>query len=316
MKDGHGRDINYLRVSVTDKCNLRCGYCMPGEGIRHLLHEDMLSFEEIQRIVCIMTELGIKKVRLTGGEPLIRRGVTELVKMLSCDVYMTTNGCELAHLAKPLKEAGLCGINISLDTLDRDTFRRLTGRDEFERVLDGIEAAVAVGLDVKLNCVPLKGINDPEIEDLCRFAAQKGLDLRFIELMPIGCADGYRGVSTDELIRRLERDAGKMEPDASDSPGPAVYYRIGNRSSRIGFISPMSSKFCSSCNRVRLTAEGFLKLCLQYPDGLDLRRLLRSGSDDEAIRQAIEEAIRLKPRGHSFGNDQRSDKRKMVQIGG
>ena len=316
MTDGYGREIEYLRISVTDKCNLRCGYCMPEEGIRHLLHQDVLSFEEIQRIVTVMKGLGIKKVRITGGEPLVRRGVTNLVRMLPCDVYMTTNGCLLSGLAGELKEAGLCGLNISLDTLRRDVFEKLTGRDELENVFSGIEAAKAAGLDVKLNCVPIKGVNDHEIEDLCAFANKMQLDIRFIELMPIGCAKGSRGIPTDELMERLEKSIGKASADTAKGSGPAVYYRFGGSSTAIGFISPMSHMFCDNCNRIRLTADGFLKLCLQYSNGTDLRRLLRSGADDEEIKQIIEQTVRYKPPSHRFGDDSGSDKRRMVQIGG
>ncbi len=289
---------------------------MPEEGIRHLLHRDVLSFEEILRIVSIMKALGIKKVRLTGGEPLVRRGVTDLVKMLPCDVYMTSNGCMLPELAASLKEAGLCGINISLDTLDADTFKSLTVCGELENVLAGIRAAKDAGIPVKLNCVPVKGVNDGEIEDLCRFAEGLGSDIRFIELMPIGCAKGYEGVLTDDLIPRLEKTFGKAEPLSSDATSPARYYRFGSSPVRFGFISPMTGKFCNSCNRVRLTADGFLKTCLQYSNGIDLRPLLRSGADDETIKHGIEDAVNNKPPGHSFGCDNGSDRRRMVQIGG
>ena len=316
MKDGCGREIEYLRISVTDKCNLRCRYCMPEEGIRHLLHQDILSFEEIQRIVSIMKGLGIKKVRITGGEPLVRRGVASLVRLLPCDVYMTTNGCLLSGLAAKLKEAGLRGVNISLDTLRRDVFETLTGRDELESVLGGIEAAKAAGLDTKLNCVPIMGVNDDEIEDLCTFAKDMGLDIRFIELMPIGCAKGSRGIPTDVLIERLEKSIGKAAADTAKGSGPAVYYRFGGSTTAIGFISPMSHMFCDSCNRIRLTADGFLKLCLQYSNGTDLRRLLRSGADDEEIEQVIEQTVMHKPPSHRFGSDPGSDRRRMVQIGG
>ena len=203
MTDEGGRKMEYLRLSVTDKCNLRCRYCMPEEGVKHMLHMDILSFEEILRLVSIMKGLGIKKVRLTGGEPLVRKGVASLVGMLPCDVYMTTNGCMLSGYAKELKEARLQGVNISLDTLRADVFRKLTGRDELAGVLKGIDAAKEAGIPVRLNCVPIKGINDDEIEKLCDFARKSGLDIRFIELMPIGCAASMSGISSDELIKRL-----------------------------------------------------------------------------------------------------------------
>lgn len=316
MTDGYGRTIDYLRISITDKCNLRCRYCMPEEGISHLLHSDVLSFEEIQRIVYIMEGLGIKKVRLTGGEPLVKRGVTELVRMLPCDVYMTTNGCELAKYAGPLKEAGLRGVNVSLDTLDADTFRALTGTDELDRVLDGIRAAKEAHLDVKLNCVPIKGINDHETESLCEYAKSQGLVIRFIELMPIGCAKGHTGIMSCDIITRLENAFGKASEDTSPDTGPAKYYTFGNTGIKAGFISPLSHRFCDKCNRIRLTADGYLKTCLFYSNGTDLRRLIRSGADDEEIKHAIENAINNKPPAHSFGKESAKDNRRMVQIGG
>ena len=316
MTDGCGREIEYLRLSVTDKCNLRCKYCMPEEGIRHLLHTDVLSFEEIQRLVGIMKGLGIGKVRLTGGEPLVRKGVVSLVDMLPCDVYMTTNGCMLSEYARALKEAGLRGVNVSLDTLDAARFKELTGRDELGRVLEGIDAAADAGIPVKLNCVPIRGVNDGEIEELCDFARRSSFDIRFIELMPIGCASAHTGIPSDEIIERLGLTPSESPSDGRLSSGPAKYYRQEGSGTRIGFISPMSQKFCDTCNRIRLTADGFLKTCLQYSNGTDLRLLLRSGADNDTIRRAIESAVGYKPPAHSFGNDSGSDTRRMVQIGG
>ncbi len=316
MTDGKGRKIEYLRLSVTDKCNLRCRYCMPEEGIRHLEHKDVLSFEELQTLTGILKELGIRKIRLTGGEPLVRKGVVSLVSMLPCDVYMTTNGCRLSEHAKALREAGLLGVNISLDTLDRDTFTKLTGRDELALVLKGIDAAKEAGLSVKLNCVPIKDVNESEIEALCAFAKRISVDIRFIELMPIGCMHELTGIPTDAIIGRLGPVIAEPVGDAPDLTGPAQYYRMNGSESRIGFISPMSHRFCDACNRIRLTADGYLKTCLQYTSGVDLRRLLRSGADHTTIRSAIESAIKDKPAAHDFGSDTGSDTRKMVQIGG
>ncbi|MBQ7584223.1 MAG: GTP 3',8-cyclase MoaA [Lachnospiraceae bacterium] len=355
MTDGYGRSIDYLRISLTDKCSLRCGYCMPAEGIRHLSHDDILSLEEIQRIAFIMTGLGIKKVRLTGGEPLVRRGVVRLVEMLSDktdtrkkekkggdkyaneeaapEIVMTTNGIRLPEMAADLKEAGLSGVNISLDTLNRDTFIRLTGYDELEKVLSGIAAASESGLTVKLNCVPVRGINDSEIKELVSFAEDTGADIRFIELMPIGCGGLFEGIPSGELIKKLEEIYGTAEMDSSGgkagtesseagteglpaAKGPAEYYRFDGLNVRVGFISPMSHCFCERCNRVRLTAEGFLKLCLQYPYGIDLRGPLRAGASDDEIRDMICRAVERKPASHSFGDGGSADNRKMIQIGG
>ncbi|MCR4705991.1 MAG: GTP 3',8-cyclase MoaA [Lachnospiraceae bacterium] len=316
MTDGNGRKIEYLRVSVTDKCNFRCRYCMPKEGIRHLQHQDVLSFEEIRRLAEIMKDMGVRKIRLTGGEPLVRKGVVSLVSMLPGAVYMTTNGCMLPEYAGALKEAGLCGVNISLDTLDRNTFCKLTGRDELDLVLRGINAAREAGLPVKLNCVPIKGINEGEIEALCDFAARMQLDIRFIELMPIGCMHDLTGIPSDEIIKKLGTDSLEPIEDADTLAGPAQYFKMRGFATRIGFISPMSHRFCNVCNRIRLTADGYLKTCLQYATGADLRALLRGGADDKAIWDAIESAVRNKPSAHTFGSCDGSDIRRMVQIGG
>lgn len=343
MRDGYGREIDYLRISLTDKCNLRCGYCMPAEGIRHLSHADILSMEELSRLVKIMSGLGIRRVRLTGGEPLVRKGVTDFIRMLEKDcgirrIAMTSNGMLLTDQkrgtdALSLKEAGLKEINISLDTLCPETFRIVAGTEGAERVKRGINAAVSAGLKVKLNCVPLRGINDTQIPELLHFASALGIELRMIELMPLGCGVNYEGIPTEELIERLEGIFGKASADDGEKSGrstdgeteesgrtgriqgPAVYYRFEKLDGRVGFISPMTHRFCAECNRVRLTASGFLKLCLQYPDGVDLKEPLRNGASDEALREMITEAVRRKPRAHSFGQAG-NDSRKMVEIGG
>ena len=316
MKDGCGRKIDYLRISLTDKCNLRCRYCMPEEGIKHLSHDDVLSFEEVRRIVMIMTQLGIQKVRLTGGEPLVRRGMTDLVRMIPCDVYMTTNGCLLEENVRRLVDAGLKGVNISLDTTSAEIFRAITGVDGLDRTLAGIDASIKAGLHVKLNCVPIRSVNESEIESLAMFAMKKGVDIRFIELMPIGCASAFEGIPADEILSRLEKAFGKAVKLSDQCGAPATYYRFPNHYNRIGLISPMSHRFCDTCNRVRLTAEGFLKLCLQHDAGIDLRAYLRQGATDAVIKQAITDAILQKPKAHSFGTESGAEKRKMIQIGG
>ena len=325
MKDGFSREIDYLRISLTDKCNLRCGYCMPKEGITHLRHEDILTLEETGRIAAIMSKLGVRRVRLTGGEPLVRKGVAGFIRMLinECGiskVSMTSNGCLLDEHAKSLREAGLSEINISLDTLNRDTFYYLTGRDELDRVLKGIDTALKTGFHVKLNTVLLKGINDEEAEALVKYADGLGVVIRFIELMPLGCGRLYEGVSSASLIKRLETVYGKAyktDRTDDDNKGPAEYYDFEKLGIGTGFISPMSHMFCKSCSRVRLTAEGFLKLCLQYPDGVDLRDPLRSGMSDGEIKEIIEKAVLKKPECHSFSvNENNTDRRKMAEIGG
>ena len=326
MKDGYGREIDYLRVSLTDKCNLRCAYCMPETGIKQLEHKDILTLEETLRLVSIMTGLGIRRVRITGGEPLVRHGGVDFVEMLGrsgglYEIAMTTNGSLLGRYAKTLKEAGLSSVNISLDTLDREIFMRLTHRDELPQVLEGIEEAGQAGLAVKLNCVPIRGVNEDDIIPLTAFASDKGYTIRFIELMPIGCGAGFEGVSPDEILKRLEERYGTAEhitnPEELRISGPAVYYRFPLYRGRVGFISPVSHRFCDHCDRIRLTAEGFLKLCLQYPAGVDLRTPLRNGASDEELRRMIAGSLQDKPASHSFGSMKGAfDVRKMVQIGG
>ncbi len=323
MKDSYGRSIDYLRISLTDKCNLRCGYCMPENGINELPHDEILTSREIVRIASIMHDMGVMKVRLTGGEPLVRRGVAGFVRELSeipkLEIAMTTNGMRLGEFVAELKEAGLSSVNISLDTLNEDTFKRLTGADGLKSVLKGIDSAVEAGLRVKLNCVPIEGINDDEITALTGYAKEIGVPIRFIELMPIGCGIRYKGIPTDKLIARLKETYGEAKPSESKvrtESGPAVYYGFKGYRGRIGFISPMTHSFCDSCNRARLTAEGFLKLCLYHPYGLDLKTPLRSGVTDEELGRLIAEAIGNKPKAHSFGLTDMGDSRKMVQIGG
>lgn len=325
MQDSFGRNIDYLRVSLTDKCNLRCKYCMPSEGIQMLEHDRILSLEEWARIINIMQQLGIKKVRFTGGEPLVRKNMIKLVGDVHDlgiqEIAMTTNGVLLGEQALALKEAGLTQVNISLDTLNPKTFEEITGVAALDKVLSGIEKSLQVGLKVKLNCVPCKEWN---MEDLCEIAAlaQKyPLDVRFIELMPVGCGKEYHGMSSDAVRSILEKEYGKAVPLLVENKalgGPAQYYEFQGFKGKVGFISAMSHKFCENCNRVRVTAEGRLKLCLHYNKGIELRALLRSGNTDEQIKEKIEEAVMQKPRAHNFENLQvkDADLRRMVQIGG
>lgn len=325
MQDSFGRNIDYLRVSLTDKCNLRCKYCMPSEGIQMLEHDRILSLEEWARIINIMQQLGIKKVRFTGGEPLVRKNMIKLIGDVHDlgiqEIAMTTNGVLLGEQALALKEAGLTQVNISLDTLNPKTFEEITGVAALDKVLSGIEKSLQVGLKVKLNCVPCKEWN---MEDLCEIAAlaQKyPLDVRFIELMPVGCGKEYHGMSSDAVRSILEKEYGKAVPlliENKASGGPAQYYEFQGFKGKVGFISAMSHKFCENCNRVRVTAEGRLKLCLHYNKGIELRALLRSENTDEQIKEKIEEAVMQKPRAHNFENMETKDAdlRRMVQIGG
>lgn len=329
MFDRYQRKIEYVRISLTDRCNLRCRYCMPEEGVEKLRHEDILRFDEIVRIVRALASLGVRKVRLTGGEPLIRRNIVELVREIHAvpgieTIAMTTNGVMLADMAEDLVQAGLTGINISLDTLKVASFTELTRRPFFTRVEDGIEAIAATGLkDVKFNCVPIAGVNEEELPDLvARFTRERPWKFRFIELMPIGCAyeAGFTGVPMAEVRSRLEASFGPLRPVLPEHGvhGPAVYYQAAGFAGQIGFIDAMEHQFCSSCNRVRLTAEGFLKLCLNARTGVDLRHLLRSGMSDEELRQALQQAIYCKPQEHHFkaASYEEKDSRAMYQVGG
>lgn len=350
MQDGLGREIDYLRISVTDKCNLRCRYCMPPHGITPLAHAEILTLEEIFRLVGIMEQLGIRKVRLTGGEPMVRKNLPWLVEQIHglCgirEIAMTTNGTLLAPQAKVYREAGLTAVNISLDTLDPERFRCITGCDRADRtagvdsVLCAIDAALEQQLRVKINCVPCVEMNGDDLEGIAMLAEDRPVDVRFIELMPIGCGKDYTGISSEEILRRLERRFGAAIAVPGKSPlavagdaaglyektdGPAAYYRFPGFCGRIGFISPISHKFCRECNRIRLTCEGRLKLCLHYDRGLELKPLLRSGASDEEIGRQIINALKEKPSEHHFRErtegeelpDGVEEQRKMVQIGG
>lgn len=324
MRDSFGRNIDYLRVSLTDKCNLRCRYCMPPEGIERLEHERILTLEEWARVINLMKQLGINKVRFTGGEPLVRKNVIKLIRDVHAmgirQIAMTTNGVLLGEQAECLKEAGLTQVNISLDTLNHNTFEEITGVAALDKVLYGIEKSLQAGLKVRLNCVPCKEWN---IDDLCELAAlakKYPLDVRFIELMPVGCGKEYHGISSDLVREILEKEHGRAKPCSISkfSDGPAQYYEFEGFKGQIGFISAMSHKFCESCNRVRITAEGRLKLCLHYNNGIELREMLRTGKTDEQIREKIEETIMKKPKAHSFEDlsAKDADMRRMVQIGG
>ena len=338
MRDSFGRTIDYLRISVTDKCNLRCKYCMPPQGILPVSHEEILTLEEIFRLVSIMEQLGIRKVRLTGGEPMVRKNLPWLVEQIHGlpgikEIAMTTNGTLFAPQAEVYRRAGLTAANISLDTLDPGRFRNITGGGRggnaagVESVMHAIDAALEQQLRVKINCVPCREMNGEDIEEMAALASDRPVDVRFIELMPIGCGKKYTGIPSKEILRRLEQHFGKaiaIPEEVNMETGPAEYYRFPGFSGRIGFISPISHKFCRECNRIRLTCEGRLKLCLHYDKGLELKPLLRGGASDEEIRERILAAVREKPSEHHFREkaaggylaDGAEDQRKMVQIGG
>lgn len=323
MLDRYGRVINYLRISVTDRCNLRCCYCMP-EGVQDVGMKNILTFEEIWEIVRTGVSLGITHIRITGGEPLVRKGCVDLIRGIREipgveTITMTTNGVLLGNYGKQLKEAGVDGVNISLDTLDPEEFYKITGKRELQEVLAGIRAAKTAGLPVKLNAVNRKEL-DPI--PLVRYAQEENLPLRFIEMMPVGYGKKYVGRSNEELREILEAVCGKAECMTNREElsrmgsGPAVYYQFSNLKVPVGFISAIHGKFCDTCNRVRLTAEGYLKLCLCYDEGEDLRRVLREG-EKENLRTIMEQTIFRKPAAHCFEHPaEMTETHEMVKIGG
>lgn len=323
MLDRYGRVINYLRISVTDRCNLRCCYCMP-EGVQDVGMKNILTFEEIWEIVRTGVSLGITHIRITGGEPLVRKGCVDLIRGIREipgveTITMTTNGVLLGNYGKQLKEAGVDGVNISLDTLDPEEFYKITGKRELKEVLAGIRAVKTAGLPVKLNAVNRKEL-DPI--PLVRYAQEENLPLRFIEMMPVGYGKKYVGRSNEELREILEAVCGKAECMTNREElsrmgsGPAVYYQFSDLKVPVGFISAIHGKFCDTCNRVRLTAEGYLKLCLCYDEGEDLRRVLREG-EKENLRTIMEQTIFRKPAAHCFEHPaEMTETHEMVKIGG
>lgn len=307
LKDSFDRCIHYLRVSVTDRCNLRCVYCMPPQGIRFVPHEELLTFEEMQEVVRVGVSLGIRSVRLTGGEPMVREGIVELVGMIAQipglqDLSMTTNGVLLSRYAKRLKDAGLRRVNVSLDTLRPDRFKEITRFGTLEDVLSGIEVALDAGLSpIKLNVVVMRGVNDDEILDLARLSLERPLHVRFIELMPIG--DFFRPervVPAKEIFERL-KTLGPLEPvEGPMGCGPARSWRWKDAKGTIGIIGAVTQTFCAQCNRLRLTATGFLRPCLDHENSIDLKPALRPFVDRKKLSDLFEEAVRLKPEMHTM----------------
>jgi cyclic pyranopterin phosphate synthase len=322
LSDSFQRPINYLRISVTDRCNLRCVYCMPPEGIVQISHYDILSYEEIYTLVKAAAELGINKVRLTGGEPLVRLGLADLVKMLAGikgidDLSLTTNGILLAQHAAALKKAGLRRVNVSLDTLKPERFREITRCGELEDTLKGIAAAHKAGLDpVKINMVVMAGVNDDELIDFANKTVNDGWHVRFIEHMPVTEDESINLVSVKEMKKRLDV-IGKMEPFKIDvGNGPAKYYRFPGARGTVGFITPVTEHFCYQCNRLRLTADGKLRPCLLSEQEIDLRQALRSGASPDEIKRLIEKAIAVKPERHYLAEGKRQKGRPFSQVGG
>lgn len=347
LNDSYGRPINYLRVSVTDRCNLRCVYCMPAEGIEAKAHEDILRYEEILLIVRAAVELGITKVRVTGGEPLVRAGLVEFIRDLAAipsldDISLTTNGILLSRFASELREAGLRRVNVSLDTLRADKYRQITRRGNLEDVLQGIACAEKAGLHpIKINCVAVRGFNDDEITDFCRLTMEKEWHVRFIEFMPVGQTDQAAAIEEDmscqhnlpggelamraasqsflavEEIRLVAQTVGELVPCGSiTGAGPAKYYRYPGAPGTVGFISPVTNHFCFSCNRLRLTADGRLRPCLLSDSEISLREAIRAGATPDEVKEIVARAAWEKPHRHRLDANGSPKGRTMAQIGG
>jgi GTP 3',8-cyclase len=320
--DTFNRHIDYLRISVTDRCNLRCIYCMPAEGIKSLPHSDVLRYEELVAIAQAAAAIGINKLRLTGGEPLVRLGLADLVKMLSKiegidDIALTTNGTLLQKYASELKDAGLKRVNISLDSLRKDRYERITRKGNLDDAMEGIAFAKEVGLNpVKINMVVIRGINDDEVADFASLSRWKGWHVRFIEPMPFVDNMTFSFLPISEILERL-KVVGVLEPyPSSNGNGPAKYFKFTGATGTIGFISPMSECFCSSCNRLRLTVDGMLRPCLMSDHELDLKSVLRNGGTFNDIKLSILQAVAAKPERHKLVEGQSQKGRAMCQLGG
>lgn len=325
MLDGYKREINYLRVSLTDRCNLRCVYCMPAAGVEQIEHEEILTLEEVSQIVKAATLLGIRKVRLTGGEPLVRLGITDLIRQINNlpeinDIAITTNGVLLKQMAKELQQAGLKRVNVSLDSLDPSCYQKVTRYDAFNKVIAGIEEALKLGMHpVKINTVVIRTVNLQEVLDFARWTIEAPVHVRFIELMPIGTSSPWAGehyVPTSEIKGIITSNLGTMtEVFKLEGGGPAKYYRLPGALGTIGFISAISNHFCAKCNRLRLTANGKLRPCLFDKHEVDIKTPLRAGASTEELAGIIARAIALKPDKHHMQQGWQGS-RTMSQIGG
>ncbi len=312
LVDGFGRQVTYVRMSVTDRCDFRCVYCM-AEEMTFLPREKVLTLEEMALVAEAFAQLGVNKIRLTGGEPLVRRNVMELIRHIGdlpqiTDFAMTSNGSQLGRMSGDLKAAGLKRLNISLDSLDAERFRQLTRKGDLNQVIAGIDAAVAAGFKgIKLNAVILKGRNDHEILDLLEFAIERGIDISYIEEMPLGEISEHEREETycsSDEVREVIAQRYELVPTTEKTDGPSRYFRIPGLQTKVGFISPHSHNFCSSCNRVRVTAEGRLLLCLGNEHSVDLRAIIRANPGDmEPVKQAIRESMSIKPERHHFTTD-------------
>jgi GTP 3',8-cyclase len=322
LVDPHGRVIDYLRVSITDLCNLRCVYCRPPEGVKLVAHQDILRYEEILTIIGLARDLGIRKIRITGGEPLVRRGVLEFLARLAEmegieDIGLTTNGVYLAKNAASLKAAGLTRINVSLDSMRRETFAQITGADCLDRVLEGIHSALREGLSpVKINVVLLAGINEPDVPAFARLTLDHPVDVRFIERMPFGAdpvpnaPDSFSALKALEMIRK---EVGELAPlGRGPLDGPATMFMLKAAKGRIGIIDPVTGHFCGTCNRLRLTARGTLRPCLLSPREIDLKPALRRGASREELTEIIRQAVIAKPVGQPLSRTELKDGMNMI----
>jgi cyclic pyranopterin phosphate synthase len=324
LVDSFGRCIDYLRVSITDLCSLRCTYCRPPEGVELTTHEEILRYEEILTIVSVARDLGVRKIRVTGGEPLVRRGVVDFVSRLTAlegieDVGLTTNATLLSPLAAELRAAGLRRINISLDSLDRETFRRITGQDKLSSVIEGIRIALEIGFQpVKINVVLLRGVNEPDIPQLARLTINHPLDVRFIERMPFGnevLPNAPSPFSAGKALEIVRREVGEPKRVSSGPlDGPATMFRLEGAKGRIGIIDPVTGHFCGTCNRLRLTATGTLRPCLLGDREIDIKSALRAGASKRELARIIRQAVDAKPLGRLISNN--ALKERMNRIGG
>ncbi|MFA5629229.1 MAG: GTP 3',8-cyclase MoaA [Dehalococcoidales bacterium] len=322
--DTFHRNINYMRISITDRCNMRCIYCN-SHLTPHLMHDEILRYKEIQKIVKAAARLGVKNIRITGGEPLVRPDVGALIELLYNieginDISLTTNGFFLKKYLDELTDAGLKRVNISLDSFNPDKFKYITGGGDLNQVLEGIDAAINAGLDpVKINMVPIKGVNDDEIIDFAKKSLTDGWNIRYIEYMPFvdSVEDKKKMVSIDEIKQKITAELGEMKPDGvSIGNGPAKYYKLDNAQGTIGFIGAMTHNFCSECNRFRLTSDGRLMPCLMRDDEIDIKGPLRAGATIEELEEIIKQAVHLKQKEHPEREDMDLKKRQMWQIGG
>ncbi len=315
MIDPFGREVSYLRVSVTDRCDFRCVYCM-SEDMTFLPKAEVLTLEELDRVCSAFVRKGVKKLRMTGGEPLVRRNIMSLFRSLSRhletgdleELTLTTNGSQLTRFAQELADCGVKRINVSIDTLDAAKFKAITRWGKFDKVMAGLEAAKAAGLQIKLNAVALKGVNDDEFDRMVAWCGEEGFDLTFIEVMPMGDIGGETRLDQYlplSLLRAKLKESWTLEDIDYKTGGPARYVRVKETGGRIGFITPLTHNFCESCNRVRLTCTGTLYMCLGQDDAADLRKPLRQSEGDQLLDGAIDEAIGRKPKGHDFIIDRR-----------